>query len=262
MPLRTLMTCLTLSPPIFCTSPMSRKRTSTLRLVSLLRSTSSIWVSWNSASPTMVISLSLISMLAEVPLKSKRVVISLTVFSTAFFTSTRLASQMVSKEGMAVLNLRGNGSNSHKAERARCDNRANGSREKRPFAALEHLWHRCTRPNPGARALRGRFARCSGRSGTGARAEMGAGRRQQHHPDGRCQTRGAEDGDQRPAPGARDRSGLDRRGGRGRGLARRGGLDTGAGISGARKPGADPRHGGCVAGAEHWCVWRRAAGPV
>src|SRR5674476_1304386 len=37
MPLRTLMTRLTLSPPIFCTSPMSRKRTSTPRLVSLLR---------------------------------------------------------------------------------------------------------------------------------------------------------------------------------------------------------------------------------
>ena len=37
------MTCLTLSPPIFCTSPMSRKRTSTLRLVSLLRRMSSIW---------------------------------------------------------------------------------------------------------------------------------------------------------------------------------------------------------------------------
>jgi len=34
----------------------------------------------------MVISLSLISMLAEVPLKSKRVPISLAVFSTPFFT--------------------------------------------------------------------------------------------------------------------------------------------------------------------------------
>src|SRR3990167_7598502 len=99
MPLRTLITCLTLSPPIFCGLPMSRKRTSTLRLVSLLRSRSSTWVSWNSASPNRVISLSLSSTAAEVPLKSKRVPISLAAFSTAFFTSTKSASQTVSKAG-------------------------------------------------------------------------------------------------------------------------------------------------------------------
>jgi hypothetical protein len=39
---------------------------------------------------------------AEVPLKSKRVAISLAVFSTPFLTSTRSASQTVSKEGMQV----------------------------------------------------------------------------------------------------------------------------------------------------------------
>ena len=39
-------------------------------------------------------------MAAEVPLKSKRVPISLAVFSTAFLTSTMLGSQTVSKEGM------------------------------------------------------------------------------------------------------------------------------------------------------------------
>ena len=50
----------------------------------------------------MVISLSFNSMAAEVPLKSKRVAISLAAFSTAFFTSTKLASQTVSKEGMAI----------------------------------------------------------------------------------------------------------------------------------------------------------------
>src|SRR3990167_2584964 len=108
MPLRTLITCLTLSPPIFCTSPVSRKRTSTLRLVSLLRRISSIWVSWNSALPIKVISLSLSSIAAGVPLKSKRVAISLAVLSTAFLTSTRLGSQTVSNEGMADFQKRCN----------------------------------------------------------------------------------------------------------------------------------------------------------
>ncbi len=41
-------------------------------------------------------------MAALLPLKSKRVPISLAVFSTAFFTSTKLASQTVSKEGMVM----------------------------------------------------------------------------------------------------------------------------------------------------------------
>src|SRR6516225_6168469 len=100
IPFLTLMTCLTLSPPIFCTSPLSRKRTSTLRLVSLLRRISSTCTSWNSASPSRVISLSLSSTAAAVPLKSKRVAISLAVFSTAFLTSGRLGSQTVSKDGM------------------------------------------------------------------------------------------------------------------------------------------------------------------
>jgi len=36
-PFLTLMICLTLSPPIFCTSSSTRKRTSTLRLAHLLR---------------------------------------------------------------------------------------------------------------------------------------------------------------------------------------------------------------------------------
>ena len=45
MPFLTLITCLTLSPPIFSTLPMSKKRTSTLRLVSLLRKMSSTCVS-------------------------------------------------------------------------------------------------------------------------------------------------------------------------------------------------------------------------
>jgi len=102
MPFLTLITCLTLSPPIFCTSPLSRKRTSTLRLVSLLRRMSSTCTSWNSASPSRVISLSLSSTAAAVPLKSKRVAISLAVFSTAFLTSGRLGSQTVSKDGMCT----------------------------------------------------------------------------------------------------------------------------------------------------------------
>ena len=103
MPLRTFTICLTLSPPIFCTSPLSKKRMSTLRLVNLLRSMSSIWANWKSLSPIKVISLSLNSMAAEVPLKSNRVAISLAVFSTPFFTSTTSASHTVSKEGMANL---------------------------------------------------------------------------------------------------------------------------------------------------------------
>src|SRR6218665_2866491 len=41
------------------------------------------------------------------------------------------------------------------AQTAQCDNRANGSREQRLFAALEHLWPRRARPRPGARALCG-----------------------------------------------------------------------------------------------------------
>jgi hypothetical protein len=43
-------------------------------------------------------------MAAEVPLKSKRVAISLAVVSTAFFTSTKLGSQTVSKDGMGFNN--------------------------------------------------------------------------------------------------------------------------------------------------------------
>jgi UDP-N-acetylmuramate dehydrogenase len=42
-------------------------------------------------------------MAADVPLKSKRVPISLAVLSTAFFTSTMSGSQTVSKEGMDLL---------------------------------------------------------------------------------------------------------------------------------------------------------------
>ena len=64
---------------------------------------SSTCTSWNSASPIMVISLSLSSTAAAVPLKSKRVAISLAVFSTAFFTSGRLGSQTVSKDGIDSL---------------------------------------------------------------------------------------------------------------------------------------------------------------
>jgi len=47
-----------------------------------------------------VISLSLISMLAEVPLKSNRVAIYLAELSTPFLTLTISASQTVSKEGI------------------------------------------------------------------------------------------------------------------------------------------------------------------
>jgi hypothetical protein len=43
-------------------------------------------------------------MAAEVPLKSKRVAISLAVVSTAFLTSTKLGSQTVSKDGMGFNN--------------------------------------------------------------------------------------------------------------------------------------------------------------
>src|SRR5690606_40569778 len=50
MPFLILMTCLTLSPPIFSILPWSRKRTSTLRLTSLAVSTSRTWPSWNSES--------------------------------------------------------------------------------------------------------------------------------------------------------------------------------------------------------------------
>ena len=39
---------------------------------------------------------------AALPLKSKRVPISLVALSTAFFTSTKSASQTVSKEGMVL----------------------------------------------------------------------------------------------------------------------------------------------------------------
>jgi len=58
---------------------------------------------WKSPSPVSRISLSLSSMAAEVPLKSKRVPISLAEFSTAFLTFTRSASRTVSKEGMVQL---------------------------------------------------------------------------------------------------------------------------------------------------------------
>jgi hypothetical protein len=73
---------------------------STPALVSLLRRMSFIWSSWKSLSPTSVMSFSFSSMEADVPLKSKRVPISLPVFSTAFLTLTRSASRTVSKEGM------------------------------------------------------------------------------------------------------------------------------------------------------------------
>ena len=102
MPLRTLSTCLTLSPPIFSTLPLSRKRTSTLRLVSLVVRMSCTCPSWKSVSPNTVISLSLSSMAADVPLKSNRVAISLAVLSTALLTSTRLGSQTVSNDGISA----------------------------------------------------------------------------------------------------------------------------------------------------------------
>src|SRR5205085_10611397 len=58
------------------------------------------WPSWKSLSPNSVISLSFCSMRADEPLKSKRVPISFAVWSTAFFTSTRLGSRTVSKLGI------------------------------------------------------------------------------------------------------------------------------------------------------------------
>src|SRR3989344_2663082 len=173
-------------------------------------------------------SLSLISMLADVPLKSKRVAISLAVFSTAFFTSTRLASQTVSKDGMDGSQSQGKQLQIAGARKGGCDNRVNGSREKRPFAALEHLWHCCACPNPGACALRVGSEGRSGRYGAGPRSQVCAGREQQHHPDRRCEICRAQDGDQGAALGGGNPQGLDRGGGWGGGLGRWCGLGAGA----------------------------------
>src|SRR5471032_2292141 len=102
MPFLILMTCLTLSPPIFLMSPSSRKRTSTLRLVNLFVSTSRTWLSWNSESANAVSSFSLCSTRASLLLKSKRVEISLLDCSTAFFTSIISASETTSNDGMVI----------------------------------------------------------------------------------------------------------------------------------------------------------------
>src|SRR5690606_32487685 len=80
----------------------SRKRTSTLRFVILLTSTSRTWLNWKSESANRVSSRSFCSTLAELPLKSKRVMISLFDCLTAFFTSTMSASQTTSNDGMVV----------------------------------------------------------------------------------------------------------------------------------------------------------------
>ena len=94
MPLLTTTTCLTLSPPIFsifaCGRGSARRRCAWSAWRAGCRAT---WPIWKSLSPKSVISLSFSSTAADVPLKSKRVPISLAVWSTAFFTSTRLGSR-------------------------------------------------------------------------------------------------------------------------------------------------------------------------
>src|SRR4051794_6223927 len=101
-PFFTVIFCFILSPPIFCASSPLRKRASTPRLAIFASSTSRTWPSLKSSSAKAVIScsFSFSSRRASDPLKSKRLAISLLAVSTAFFSSTALASHRMSNDGM------------------------------------------------------------------------------------------------------------------------------------------------------------------
>ena len=127
-------------------------------------------------------------MAAEVPLKSKRVPISLAVLSTAFFTSTRLASQTVSKEGMVGLFR----------ERGQMRQFSHVRRAKRPAAAATTA----SASSPGRRP----WCACASEADVqavladpelGPAPEVRAGRRQQHRADRRREAGGAQGRDRR-----------------------------------------------------------------
>src|SRR5512135_2823559 len=97
------LTLLPLTLSIF--SLISRHLISTPRLVSLPLRMSCTWFNWNSLSANTVSTSSACSTRASEPLKSKRVLTSLLVCSTAFLTSVFSTSETMSKDGMVVAPL-------------------------------------------------------------------------------------------------------------------------------------------------------------